>query len=90
MLETVAYAGTGDVLKVQRLLALCGEHTEVDEASAWKVPTLPPNPSPPHSPSRGQTCPKCAALQHAEEVDEASAWKIALPSPPSHPTLPRA
>lgn len=37
VLETVAYAGTGDVLKVQRLLALCGEHTEVDEASAWKV-----------------------------------------------------
>ena len=40
VLETVAYAGTGDVLKVQRLLALCGEHTEVDEASAWKVPLL--------------------------------------------------
>lgn len=40
VLETVAYAGTGDVLKVQRLLALCGEHTEVDEASAWKVPAL--------------------------------------------------
>ncbi|KAK9842343.1 hypothetical protein WJX81_007723 [Elliptochloris bilobata] len=37
VLETVAYAGTGDVLKVQRLLALCGEHVEVDEASAWKV-----------------------------------------------------
>ncbi len=37
VLETVAYAGTGDVLKVQRLLALCGEHTEVDDASAWKV-----------------------------------------------------
>ena len=37
VLESVAYAGTGDVLKVQRLLALCGEHTEVDEASAWKV-----------------------------------------------------
>ena len=40
VLETVAYAGTGDVLKVQRLLALCGEHTEVDEASAWKVGLL--------------------------------------------------
>ena len=40
VLETVAYAGTGDVLKVQRLLALCGEHTEVDEASAWKVGSL--------------------------------------------------
>ncbi len=51
VLETVAYAGTGDVLKVQRLLALCGEHTEVDEASAWKVPTLPPTPSPPHTAS---------------------------------------
>ena len=37
VLETVAYAGTGDVLKVQRLLALCGEHIEVDDASAWKV-----------------------------------------------------
>lgn len=37
VLEAVAYAGTGDVLKVQRLLALCGEHTEADEASAWKA-----------------------------------------------------
>ena len=25
-LESLAYAGTGDVLKVQSLLALCGEH----------------------------------------------------------------
>lgn len=35
--ETCAYTGTGDVLKVQGMLALCGEHIAVDEASAWKV-----------------------------------------------------
>ena len=36
-LETCAYAGTGNVLKVQRLLELCGEHLakdEEDEAAA--------------------------------------------------------
>ncbi|KAK9829660.1 hypothetical protein WJX72_007157 [[Myrmecia] bisecta] len=36
-LETAAYAGTGDVLKVQHLLALCGEHIEVEEGSEWKA-----------------------------------------------------
>jgi len=30
-LETCAYAGTGNVLKVQRLLELCGEHLAKDE-----------------------------------------------------------
>ena len=36
-LESLAYAGTGDVLKVQQLLAMCGEHIETEEATAWKV-----------------------------------------------------
>ncbi|KAI3425164.1 hypothetical protein D9Q98_008935 [Chlorella vulgaris] len=36
-LEVCAYAGTGDVLKVQQLLALAGEHIESDEATAWKT-----------------------------------------------------
>ena len=35
-LETCAYAGTADVLKVQQLLAVCGEHIEV---RGW--PTCP-------------------------------------------------
>ena len=30
-LESLAYAGTGDVLKVQSLLAMCGEHLEAGE-----------------------------------------------------------
>ena len=40
-LETCAYAGTGNVLKVQRLLELCGEHLakdEEDEAAAAAPP----------------------------------------------------
>ncbi len=37
VLQTLAYAGTGDVLQIQSLLAMCGEHTEVDENAAWKV-----------------------------------------------------
>lgn len=36
-LESLAYAGTGDVLKVQQLLALCAEHEAVEEDTAWKV-----------------------------------------------------
>jgi 26S proteasome regulatory subunit N1 len=36
-LETCAYAGTGDVLKVQGMLALCGEHISTDDNSTWKV-----------------------------------------------------
>ena len=36
-LESLAYAGTGDVLKVQQLLAMCGEHVETEEATAWKA-----------------------------------------------------
>ena len=39
-LESLAYAGTGDVLKVQQLLAMCGEHIETEEATAWKVRCL--------------------------------------------------
>lgn len=37
VLQTLAYAGTGDVLQIQSLLAMCGEHTEVDESASWKV-----------------------------------------------------
>ncbi|CAK0782745.1 hypothetical protein CVIRNUC_005940 [Coccomyxa viridis] len=37
VLQTLAYAGTGDVLQIQSLLAMCGEHTEVDENAAWKM-----------------------------------------------------
>jgi 26S proteasome regulatory subunit N1 len=36
-LEACAYAGTGDVLKVQQLLALCGEHIEAEENEEWKA-----------------------------------------------------
>jgi len=37
-LETMAYAGTGDVLKVQKMLSIVGEHVEVEEGEEWKVP----------------------------------------------------
>jgi 26S proteasome regulatory subunit N1 len=33
-LESLAYAGSGNVLKVQELLGLCGEHGHDDEDSA--------------------------------------------------------
>eukprot|EP00887_Chlorella_sp_A99_P000106 scaffold16.g106.t1 len=37
-LESCAYAGTGDVLRVQSLLALCGEHVEAEaDKEAWKA-----------------------------------------------------
>lgn len=36
-LEVCAYAGTGDVLKIQKLLAACGDHIEVEEGEAWKA-----------------------------------------------------
>lgn len=36
-LEAAAYAGTGDVLRVQALLAACGEHIETDEGEEWKA-----------------------------------------------------
>ena len=36
-LEVCAYAGTGDVLKIQKLLASCGDHIEVEEGEAWKA-----------------------------------------------------
>lgn len=37
VLDACAYAGTGNVLKVQELLGLCGEHIETEEATAWKT-----------------------------------------------------
>lgn len=39
VLQTLAYAGTGDVLQIQSMLATCGEHIEVDENAGWKVQT---------------------------------------------------
>jgi len=36
-LDSCAYAGTGNVLKVQELLAMCGEHIETEESTAWKA-----------------------------------------------------
>lgn len=40
-LETCAYAGTGDVLKVQDMLFLCGEHISTDDTTFWKVRAVP-------------------------------------------------
>ena len=37
VLETCAYAGTGDVLKVQEMLAHAGEHIATEDNTAWKV-----------------------------------------------------
>eukprot|EP00798_Chlamydomonas_sp_ICE-L_P009842 gene9842-7728_t len=39
-LMSLAYAGTGDVLKVQELLAMCGEHIETEDNTAWKAPAV--------------------------------------------------
>lgn len=38
-LDACAYAGTGNVLKVQELLSLCGEHVETagEEGAGWKA-----------------------------------------------------
>jgi 26S proteasome regulatory subunit N1 len=36
-LDSLAYSGTGNVLKVQELLAMCGEHIETEDSTAWKV-----------------------------------------------------
>ena len=36
-LDSGAYAGTADVLKVQQLRAQAGELLEVEEGGAWKV-----------------------------------------------------
>ena len=37
VLQTLAYAGTGDVLQVQAMLAIAGEHAEPEDGAAWKV-----------------------------------------------------
>jgi 26S proteasome regulatory subunit N1 len=37
VLSTLAYAGTGDVLQIQALLATAGEHAEAEDAAPWKV-----------------------------------------------------
>ena len=35
VLDVCAYAGSGNVLKIQSLLAKCGEHPEADEGDEW-------------------------------------------------------
>lgn len=40
-LESCAYAGTGNVLKVQQLLAQAGEHIELKDDESWKVSMHP-------------------------------------------------
>ena len=40
-LESSAYAGTGNVLKVQQLLAQAGEHIELKDDESWKVRCIP-------------------------------------------------
>ena len=40
-LESCAYAGTGNVLKIQQLLAQAGEHIELKEEESWKVSCQP-------------------------------------------------
>lgn len=40
-LESCAYAGTGNVLKVQQLLAQAGEHIELKDDESWKVCCIP-------------------------------------------------
>lgn len=37
LLESLAYAGSGNVLKVQQLLAQCGEPIVTEEGTAWKA-----------------------------------------------------
>lgn len=44
VIESLAYAGTGDVLKIQQLISIAGEHIEVEEDTQWKVRhCLPPS-----------------------------------------------
>lgn len=35
--ESMAYAGTGDVLMMQKMMAIAGEHIEFEENEEWKV-----------------------------------------------------
>lgn len=73
VLQTLAYAGTGDVLQIQSLLAMCGEHTEVDESAAWKARRLRI-----HLTRRTASCPlTCAA-----------SWLCKRILPPAHSGLP--
>lgn len=37
VLDMCAYAGTGDVLKIQQFLATCGEQIEIEEGEEWRV-----------------------------------------------------
>lgn len=36
-LEACAYAGSGNVLKVQEWLSLCGEQIDTEYSNSWKV-----------------------------------------------------
>lgn len=40
VVESLAFAGTGDVLRVQQFLSVAGDHIEVEEATLWKVRSL--------------------------------------------------
>lgn len=37
VVESLAFAGTGDVLRVQQLLSIAGDHIELEEDTTWKV-----------------------------------------------------
>lgn len=37
LLDTCAHAGTGNVLKVQEMLSICGETIDAEEGAEWKV-----------------------------------------------------
>lgn len=38
--ETCAYVGTGNVLKIQQLLSVCGEHGEEADVSSFSLVVL--------------------------------------------------
>lgn len=37
VIESLAYAGSGDVLKVQQFISIAGEHIELEEDTQWKA-----------------------------------------------------
>lgn len=55
-LETVAYANSGDVLKVQALLSLAGEHIDIEEDTQWKVRPGPASEGSTLNPTSTQQC----------------------------------
>lgn len=92
MLESCAYAGTGDVLKVQQLLALCGQHiTQEEDPKPWQVgPHTYQKMAHTANVSKTFTWP-CSTPRISYQP--ASAAPLTLPSPwtlpfPVHPTPP--